>query len=26
MGSVDLVIQIAPPLSISSGLQRVGRA
>ncbi len=26
MGSVDLVIQIAPPLSVSSGLQRVGRA
>lgn len=26
MGSVDLVIQVAPPLSISSGLQRVGRA
>ena len=26
MGSVDLVIQIAPPPSISSGLQRVGRA
>lgn len=24
MGSVDLVIQIAPPLSVSSGLQRVG--
>ena len=26
MGDVDLVIQIAPPLSVSSGLQRVGRA
>lgn len=26
MGEVDLVIQIAPPLSVSSGLQRVGRA
>lgn len=26
MGSVDLVIQIAPPISVSSGLQRVGRA
>lgn len=26
MGSVDMVIQVAPPLSISSGLQRVGRA
>ncbi|MEK0263782.1 DEAD/DEAH box helicase [Bifidobacterium mongoliense] len=26
MGSVDLVIQIAPPFSVSSGLQRVGRA
>ncbi|MCI1240553.1 MAG: DEAD/DEAH box helicase [Bifidobacterium subtile] len=26
MGSVDLVMQIAPPLSVSSGLQRVGRA
>ena len=26
MGTVDLVIQIAPPLSVSSGLQRVGRA
>lgn len=26
MGSVDLVVQIAPPLSVSSGLQRVGRA
>lgn len=26
MGSVDLVIQVAPPLSVSSGLQRVGRA
>ena len=23
---MDLVIQIAPPLSVSSGLQRVGRA
>ena len=26
MGAVDLVIQIAPPLSVSSGLQRIGRA
>ncbi|MBB2955888.1 ATP-dependent Lhr-like helicase [Bifidobacterium commune] len=26
MGAVDMVIQIAPPLSVSSGLQRVGRA
>ena len=26
MGSVDLVIQVTPPLSVSSGLQRVGRA
>lgn len=26
MGSVDLVIQISPPPSVSSGLQRVGRA
>ncbi len=26
MGSVDLVIQVAVPLSVSSGLQRVGRA
>ena len=26
MGSVDLVIQVSPPLSVSSGLQRVGRA
>lgn len=26
MGSVDLVIQIAPPMSVSSGLQRIGRA
>lgn len=26
MGSVDMVIQVAPPLSVSSGLQRVGRA
>lgn len=26
MGSIDLVIQIAPPQSVSSGLQRAGRA
>lgn len=26
MGSIDLVIQVAPPPSISSGLQRIGRA
>lgn len=26
MGSVDLVLQIAPPLSVASGLQRIGRA
>ncbi|MDY4678364.1 MAG: DEAD/DEAH box helicase [Bifidobacterium tsurumiense] len=26
MGSIDLVIQVAPPLSVSSGLQRIGRA
>lgn len=26
MGAVDMVVQIAPPLSVSSGLQRVGRA
>lgn len=26
MGSIDLVIQVAPPPSVSSGLQRVGRA
>lgn len=26
MGSVDLVVQVAAPLSIASGLQRVGRA
>lgn len=26
MGDVDLVLQVAPPLSVSSGLQRVGRA
>ncbi len=26
MGSIDLVIQVAPPPSVSSGLQRIGRA
>ncbi|AKV55330.1 putative ATP-dependent helicase lhr [Bifidobacterium actinocoloniiforme DSM 22766] len=26
MGAIDLVIQVAPPLSVASGLQRVGRA
>lgn len=26
MGEVDLVIQVAPPPSVSSGLQRIGRA
>lgn len=26
MGSVDLVLQVAPPLSVASGLQRIGRA
>lgn len=26
MGAVDLVIQVATPLSVSSGLQRIGRA
>lgn len=26
MGSVDLVCQVAPPLSVASGLQRIGRA
>ncbi|BDA65669.1 hypothetical protein MANAM107_25030 [Actinomyces capricornis] len=26
MGSIDLVLQVAPPPSVSSGLQRVGRA
>lgn len=26
MGSVDLVLQVAPPLSVSAGLQRAGRA
>ena len=26
MGSIDLVIQVAPPPSVASGLQRVGRA
>lgn len=26
MGSVDLVVQVAPPSSVASGLQRIGRA
>lgn len=26
MGAVDLVIQVATPLSVASGLQRIGRA
>lgn len=26
MGEVDLVLQVAPPLSVASGLQRIGRA
>lgn len=26
MGSIDLVVQVAAPMSVSSGLQRVGRA
>lgn len=26
MGSVDLVVQVAPPLSVAGGLQRAGRA
>ncbi len=26
MGEVDLVMQVAPPMSVSSGLQRIGRA
>ena len=26
MGSIDLVLQVAPPLSVASGLQRIGRA
>lgn len=26
MGAVDLVVQVAPPLSVAGGLQRVGRA
>lgn len=26
MGDVDLVLQVAPPLSVASGLQRIGRA
>ena len=26
MGEVDLVMQVAPPLSVASGLQRIGRA
>ena len=26
MGAVDLVLQVAPPPSVASGLQRIGRA
>ncbi len=26
MGAVDLVIEVATPLSVASGLQRIGRA